>query len=138
MTLPLNMTTKSNKPTVVVVDDDDAIRAILETILYAGDFEIVGEATDGKAAVEACKLHRPEVVLLDINMPGVDGLTALRLIKKGLPATQVIMISGDSTMERVKEAVASGASGFIVKPFNAERVLDDITAVLNKKEVVKW
>ncbi len=127
------MTVKPDKPNVLVVDDDSMIRDTLKIILRADDYEIAGEASNGESALELCRKFHPGVVLLDINMPGMDGLEVLRVIKQRLPATRVIMISADSTMERVKEAIASGAAGFIVKPFNAGRVLDDITAVLDRK-----
>lgn len=127
------MTAKPDKPTVLIVDDENMIRDTLKIILYGDDFKIAGEAANGEAALELCRQHHPGVVLLDINMPGMDGLEVLRAIKKELPATQVVMISAEATMERVKEAISSGAAGFIVKPFNAGRVLDDITAVLEKR-----
>jgi YesN/AraC family two-component response regulator len=127
------MSVKKNKPTILVVDDDSLIRDTLKSILRGDDFDIAGEAANGEAALELCRQRHPDVVLLDINMPGMDGLEVLRAIKKRFPATKVVMISAEATMERVKEAVSSGATGFIVKPFNAGRVLDDIIAVLNTK-----
>lgn len=127
------MAGKPETPTVLVVDDDQLLRDTLKIILRAYDFEVCGEAADGEAALSLCRQHHPDVVLLDINMPGMDGLAALHAIRQECPATRVIMISAEATPERVNEAIASGADGFIVKPFHAGRVLGDIAAALEHK-----
>ncbi len=126
------MNKKPEHPTVLLVDDDKLLRDTLKIILRAHAFEICGEASDGEEALALCRRHRPGVVLLDINMPGMDGLATLQAIRQEFPAVRVIMISAEATLERVKEAIANGADGFIVKPFHAGRVLNDITAVLEK------
>lgn len=77
-------------PTVLVVDDDQLLRDTLKIILRAYDFEVCGEAADGEAALSLCCQHHPDVVLLDINMPGMDGLAALHAIRQEYPATRVI------------------------------------------------
>ena len=122
----------SNKLTVLLADDDSLLREMLRAILRDGGYEIAGEAGNSETALDLCRKLRPGLVLLDINMPGRSGLSALRSIKKDLPDTKVIMISGEPTRAKVEEAEAQGAIGFIVKPFNAGRVLDEITAVVAK------
>jgi len=118
--------TKIKKPPVLIVDDDSMLRSMLRTILRSEEFEIVGEGSTGEQAIALCHKLHPGLVLLDINMPGMDGLVALQGIKQSHPAIKVIMISAESSLDKVKEAVAKGANGFITKPFKPGRVLDDI------------
>lgn len=122
----------SKKLTILLADDDSLLREALKAILRDGGYEISGEAGNSEAALEMCRSLRPGLVLLDINMPGRSGLSALRTIKKDLPDTKVIMISAEATRARVEEAEAQGAIGFIVKPFNAGRILDEVTAAMAK------
>lgn len=128
------MTAKTNKPSILLVDDDSLWRETLNVILGSGDFNIVGEASNGEAALSMCRQHAPGVVLLDINMPGMDGIAVLQAIRKEFPAVSVIMISAEATLDRVKEAIAEGASGFVVKPFNSGRVIDDVNAVIRRRK----
>lgn len=125
------MNKKVELPTVLIVDDDSLLREALKAILRSGDYKVVGEASNGEAALALCRKLRPGLVLLDINMPGMDGLEVLQGIKADSPKTKVIMISAEATHERVKDAILKGAVGFVVKPINAGRVLDDIEAVIS-------
>lgn len=118
------------KPRVLIVDDDGHIRAFLRLMLREDGYEVVGEASTGEKLAELCGTTRAEVLLLDINMPGVDGLQALASVREAHPDVRIIMISAEATLDRVKEATSKGASGFIVKPFNANKVLQDISASL--------
>jgi two-component system chemotaxis response regulator CheY len=124
---------KSKKPSVVVVDDDSMMREMLRLILRSDDYEVIGEASDGGDAISLCEELRPGLVLLDINMPKMDGLQALKEIRKVSPATIVLMVSADATMDKVREAVALGASGFVVKPLNQASVLDKIAMCFKVK-----
>lgn len=108
---------------VLVVDDNDMMRSLLRVILRGDRYEVVGEARNGNLAVEMATDLRPWIVCLDIQMPEKDGLTALKEIKSALPLTQVVIITGNADGETVNHAVHAGASGFIVKPFNAANVL---------------
>jgi len=112
--------------TVVVVDDDSLMREMLKVILQSANYQVLGEAANGEMAIERCSNLKPDLVLLDINMPKIDGLQALQEIRKLCPATKVMMVSADATMGRVAEAIQKGASGFVVKPLNAASVLDRI------------
>ncbi len=127
------MNATPHKPSILLVDDDSMLRDTLKIILRGDDYEIAGEASNGEAALAACRQYRPGVVLLDINMPGMGGLEVLHAIRKDYPATKVIMVSAEATLDRVQEAIAGGAVGFIVKPFNAGRVLDDVNEALEKE-----
>lgn len=121
---------EKKKPTFLVVDDDSMFRTLLRQILRNEEFEVVGEATNGEDAVLKCAELAPSVVLLDIVMPRLDGIEALKKIKVLYPSTIAIMISGEVTMERVQEALGLGAAGFVVKPFNAARVIESINSCL--------
>lgn len=86
-----------------------------------------------KSAIALCSSLKPGLVLLDINMPEMDGLQALEEIRKISPATRVIMVSAEATMGRVSEAIQKGAVGFVVKPLNATSVLSKIESCFRKK-----
>lgn len=123
------MQSPSNR-TVLIVDDDSMIRQVLRLILREAQFTVVGDAADGNEGLAACKRYKPDVVCLDINMPGTDGLSTLQRIKIELPETIVIMVTGDASATTVREAITKGAAGYIVKPFNAAKVVDAIEATV--------
>jgi two-component system chemotaxis response regulator CheY len=125
-------TIPTRKQTVFIADDDAMIRSLLRLMLRADGYDVIGEAGAGDKAADECKRLKPEVLLLDINMPGLDGLQVLDAVHQAVPNTRVIMISGDATLDRVQQSLAKGASGFIVKPFNTEKVLHDIASALKK------
>jgi two-component system chemotaxis response regulator CheY len=102
------------------------MRSLLRGILRSESFQIVGEARNGVLALEFVERHRPDIVFLDVMMPEMDGLEALQNIKTRFPETLVIMITGNPSKENVEEAIQSGASGFIIKPFNSARVIDTL------------
>jgi DNA-binding NarL/FixJ family response regulator len=125
---------KSMKPSVVVVDDDSMMREMLKLILLSEDYPVVGEAANGQAAIALCAREKPGLVLLDINMPKMDGMQALEEIHKASPATVVLMVSAEATLDKVREAMEKGAAGFVVKPLNPASVLDRIAKCLNGKK----
>ena len=124
------MQKKQKKPSVLLVDDDSFMRETLKLILQSEEYPVIGEAFNGEDAVEFCVHSGPGLVLLDINMPKMDGLQALEEIHKVSPKTIVMMISAEATMDRVKEAIGRGAAGFIVKPLSPASVLDRISQCL--------
>lgn len=116
--------------TVLIVDDNDVMRALLRAILRSDErFSVVAEARTGIAALEMVKRHQPEIVCLDVVMPEMDGLEALREIRQLQPATRVVMITGTPSASNVQEAMRLGASGFIIKPFNAAKIIDTLAAL---------
>jgi DNA-binding NarL/FixJ family response regulator len=101
---------------VLLVDDDALVRAGLRVILSsAEDLFVVGEVDDGAGAVEAVRTHRPDVVLMDIRMPRIDGITATSALRKLNPAPQVIVMTTFQADQHVVAALRAGASGFLVK-----------------------
>lgn len=107
---------------VLVVDDDTLMREVLKALLRDEGFTVAGEAKDGQSALAQIDRTQPDLVCLDVNMPGMSGLEVLKAIKAKCKDCRVVMISGDSSMATVREAVGYGAVGFIVKPFKAGRV----------------
>lgn len=118
------------KPKVLVVDDDNLMRSLLKAILKDEGYAVVAEAKDGMAALEACARFNPELVCLDINMPGLSGLDTLRELRARHPKTIVVMVTGDASLTTVREAVTGGAAGYIIKPFSQGRVADALRQAL--------
>lgn len=117
---------------VLIVDDAKFMRVKLRKILEDGGYLVVGEAEDGKEAVQLFSQLKPNITTMDITMPEVDGITALRAIRKLDPAAKVVMISALGQKEKVKDSIFAGAMDFIIKPFTPERVIEVITRVKNK------
>jgi two-component system, chemotaxis family, chemotaxis protein CheY len=108
---------------VLVVDDAAFMRVSIKNILMKMGHEVVGEAENGRAAVQKyCELS-PDIVTLDITMPEMDGLAALKEIMQHDPKANIIMISAMGQESMVREAVMTGAKGFIVKPFKEDIVV---------------
>lgn len=123
---------KSEKHSVIVVDDDNMMREMLKFILRSEDYPVIGEASNGQDAIALCARKKLSVVLLDINMPKMDGLQALEEIRKASPTTIVLMVSAESTMDKVRETIALGATDFVVKPLNSASVLDKLAMCLKR------
>jgi len=113
---------------VLIVDDALFIRRTLKMMLEQNGYEVVGEAENGMEAILKYKELKPDVVTMDVTMPQMDGITALKAIKKMNPSAKVVMITAMGLESTVKEAVLSGANGFIVKPFVQEQVLRGLSA----------
>jgi DNA-binding NarL/FixJ family response regulator len=114
---------------VIVADDHAVVRRGLEQLLgSARDIEFVGAFADGGAAVEAALLERPHVVLMDLAMPGTDGIEATRTIVELLPQTQVVVLTSFSDRERILAALDAGAVGYLLKDADPEELLAGIRA----------
>jgi two-component system chemotaxis response regulator CheY len=116
---------------ILIVDDAAFMRMMIKDILSKNGYEIVGEAADGAQAVDQFKEYNPDLVTMDITMPEMDGITALKEIKKINPNAKVIMCSAMGQQAMVIDAIQAGAKDFIVKPFQADRVLEAIGKVLS-------
>ena len=109
--------------TVLVVDDALFMRKVISDAVVAGGHEVVGEATNGREAVDRFKELRPDVTTLDITMPEQDGLAALREIIALDPGARVVMCSALGQERKVLEAMKAGAKYFVVKPFEESRLI---------------
>lgn len=115
---------------VLIVDDAAFMRMMIKDILTKNNYEVAGEAANGLEAVEKYKELRPDLVTMDITMPEMDGIEALRNIKQIDSNAKVIMCSAMGQQAMVIDAIQSGAKDFIVKPFQADRVIEAIQKVL--------
>ncbi|MFN6991615.1 MAG: chemotaxis protein CheY [Fervidobacterium sp.] len=115
---------------VLVVDDAAFMRMMLKDILTKAGHEVVGEAANGVEAVEKYKELKPDVVTMDITMPEMNGIDAIKEIKKFDPNATVIVCSAMGQQAMVIEAIQAGAKDFIVKPFQAARVVEAVQKVL--------
>ena len=115
--------------TIMVVDDAAFMRMRCKKLLAQSGYDVL-EAATGAQAVETYKTNKPDVVLLDITMPDMDGLTALKEMKKLDPNARVAMVSAMGQQSVVMEALKSGAKDFVVKPFEPDRVLATIKKLL--------
>ena len=115
---------------ILIVDDALFMRATIKMLLEKNGFEVAGEAENGAVAVEKYKTLKPDLVVMDITMPEMTGTEALKLIKEYDPKAKVVMISAMGQESMVKEAVMLGASSFIIKPFQQERVIQTLRQLL--------
>ncbi len=114
---------------VLLADDHALFRAGIASLLRAWAFEVVGEAGDGLAALEQARLLRPDLILMDIEMPGCDGLAAARLIKDELPACRIVIVTVSDDDESLFQAIKSGADGYLLKDMSEEDLRRTLTAV---------
>lgn len=111
---------------VLVVDDAAFMRMMVKDILSKNGYEVVGEAENGLKAVEKWQELKPDLTTMDITMPEMDGISAVKEIKKLDPGAKVIMCSAMGQQAMVVEAIQAGARDFIVKPFQPDRVLEAV------------
>lgn len=115
---------------VLIVDDAAFMRMMIKDILEKNGFEVVGEANNGLKAVEFYKKEKPDIVTMDITMPDMDGIGAVKEIKAFDPNAKVIMCSAMGQQGMVMDAIRAGAKDFIVKPFQADRVIEAVKKAL--------
>jgi two-component system chemotaxis response regulator CheY len=116
---------------ILIADDLTFIKLVLRDLVEKAGFRVVGEASNGEEAVELYQDKRPDVVLMDITMPKVDGLAALKQILSIDPEAKVIMCSALGQQSLIVQALQLGAKDFIVKPFREERVISAIKKILD-------
>jgi len=117
---------------VLVVDDAIFMRRMISEILVENGMEIVGEADTGAKAIERYKELRPDLVTMDIIMPEMNGIDAVRKIVEHDAQAKIVMCSALGQQALVQDAIAAGAKDFLIKPFNAARVVEVIAKVFNQ------
>jgi CheY-like chemotaxis protein len=110
---------------VAVVDDTEDVRLLLTmTLQIDGRFEVVGEARDGREGIELCRRTQPDGVLLDVMMPGLDGITALPELRAACPSTRIVMLSANDQGDQIDVALAAGADEWVTKGSSLDRALE--------------
>ena len=117
------------RPRVLIVDDHPLTRDALATLLAGNDFEVVGQASDGREAIELAGRLRPQLVLLDLSMPGLDGLSALPGLRDAVPDAEVIVLTASGTEENLLAAIRAGAAGYLLKSEPPDRIVDFLRGV---------
>jgi two-component system chemotaxis response regulator CheY len=115
---------------ILVVDDAAFMRMMVKDILTKNGYTVLGEAENGQKAIEKYKELNPDLVIMDITMPEVDGIQAVKEIKKIDPNAKIVMCSAMGQQAMVIESIQAGARDFIVKPFQADRVIEAVKKVL--------
>ena len=115
---------------ILIADDAAFMRMMIKDILTKNGYNVVGEAENGLKAVEKYQETKPDLVLMDITMPEMDGIQALKKIKQADPNASVVMCSAMGQQAMVIESIQSGAKDFIVKPFQADRVIEAVRKVV--------
>ncbi|MGM0378542.1 MAG: response regulator [Bacillota bacterium] len=116
---------------VLIVDDAAFMRMMIKDVLTKNDYEVLGEAENGKVAIEKYKELSPDLVIMDITMPEVNGIEAVKTIKDNDPEARIVMCSAMGQQAMVIEAIQAGAKDFIVKPFQADRVIEAVKKALS-------
>ncbi len=117
---------------VLIVDDNEMTREVLRVILRHEGYIVVGEATDGDTGLEMAKRLKPNIILLDVVMPTLNGLDALKEIKETLPKAIILMVTSNKDRDTFAAALQNGVSGYIIKPFNAGTVTDALELAIAK------
>ena len=116
---------------VLIADDHDLVREGLLAVLEGEpDLEVVGEAKNGREALEMCRQVRPDLILMDVRMPEMDGLAATRAIKEELPTTSVVMVTMHENSDYLLEAIRAGAAGYILKDAAGDRLVEAVRRTL--------
>jgi len=117
--------------TVLIVDDAAFMRMMIKDILSKNGFSVVGEAENGLVAIDRYKELKPDLVTMDITMPDMDGIAAVKAIKAFDSSARIIMCSAMGQQAMVIDAIQAGAKDFIVKPFQPERVIEAVSKALD-------
>jgi DNA-binding NarL/FixJ family response regulator len=118
------------QPRVLIVDDHPLTRDALATLLAGNDFDVVGQASDGQEAIELAGSLRPQLVLLDLSMPVLDGLSALPGLKDAVPDAEVIVLTASGTEDNLLAAIRAGAAGYLLKSEPPDRIIGFLRGVV--------
>jgi len=126
-----NNTSSSSPARIIIADDHEWVREVIRSILKSEpDLRIIDEAKDGQETIELARLHRPDLVLIDVSMPPVDGFVVTQMIKEELPTTKVLIVSAYEDSLVISEAVGAGADGYVLKLSLVQELVDAIRGVL--------
>jgi CheY-like chemotaxis protein len=125
-------------PRVLLAEDNAAMRRTLRELLEDEGLVVVGEAGDGAEAVEQAHDLRPDLILMDLRMPRMDGIEATRLVKEGLPGVRVLMLSAYADPSLAERAVAVGADGYVVKGTSYQALVTEIERVTDPGAPATW
>jgi|SRR5438552_2855969 len=117
--------------TILIVDDHPLTRSALSALLGQNGFSVVGEVADGEAAIEQARSLNPDLVLLDLSMPGMNGLEALPRLREAAPNTEVVVLTASGTEENLLGAIRGGAAGYLLKSEPPERLVEFLRGVAN-------
>ena len=122
---------EGNTTKILIVDDAAFMRVVLKDILTTSGYSTIYEAGDGTAAIQSYKTNKPDLVTMDINMPGVDGLQALKSILEINPVAKIVMVTSVEQKHIVQKAIKLGAKDYVTKPFDRTNVSVVVDKVLN-------
>jgi DNA-binding NarL/FixJ family response regulator len=114
---------------ILIVDDHPLTRDALAALLKQHDFGVVGQAADGAEAVDLARRHQPDLVLLDLSMPGLNGLDALPSLREAAPSCEVVVLTASGTEENLLASIRGGAAGYLLKTEPPERLIEFLQAV---------
>jgi DNA-binding NarL/FixJ family response regulator len=114
---------------ILVVDDHPLTRSALAGLLVQGGFDVAGEASDGEEAIESAGRLNPDLILLDLSLPGLDGLTALPRLREAAPACEVVVLTASGTEENLLGAIRAGAAGYLLKSEPPEKIVEFLRGV---------
>src|SRR5258708_32579699 len=140
MSKPLIAPTDGKKNTikVLIVDDIPETRENLKKLLaFESDIEVVGKASTGREGLELAKDLLPDIILMDINMPDMDGIAATELISKSVPSTSVVMMSVQSEADYLRRAMLAGARDFLTKPISGEELYGTVRSVYERRPMIQ-
>ena len=129
-------TNREGRIRAVIADDEAFIRQVLMKMLERLDVDVVGVAENGRQALELYDQHRPDIVILDIAMPEMDGLETLRHLLASDPQARVLMCTSFSSKQYVVEAVKIGAKGYLNKPFDLDKIREKISKIVQVDSAV--
>ena len=113
--------------TIVIADDSRVIREKLKLILKNSKFEVIGEAADGKQVVDLCDLLEPDILTLDFNMPKLDGIKVIEILRENGFKGKIIMLTGVSDKKLISQALVTGANSYLLKSFDKEDLIEELS-----------